>query len=67
MMTVHPLILTHYATKIMDDLHGCIDEINKSCPRVEGFALIEPLEITVDNVKSHLVRRLCTGWIDGNL
>lgn len=65
MMTVHPLILNHYATQIMDDLHDCIDKIKISCPKCEGFALIEPLEVTVDKVKSHLVRRLCTGWIDG--
>lgn len=64
MMVAHPLILIHYSTQIMDILHDCLAKIKVSCPQVEGFTLIETLEITVDTVKACLVKNICNQWVD---
>lgn len=65
MMLAHPLILIHYSTQIMDLLHDCLDKIKTSCPKVEGFTLIQPLEYAIDTVKTCLVKKICRGWVEG--
>lgn len=67
MMVAHPLILVHYSTQIMDLLHDCLDKIKITCPKVEGFTLIEPLEFAINTVKTCLVKKICRGWVDGTL
>ena len=65
MMVAHPLILVHYSTQIMDLLHDCLDKIKITCPKVEGFTLIEPLEFAINTVKTCLVKKICRGWVEG--
>ena len=62
-LTVHPIILINYSTKIMDALSSTISEIKPFYSSDDGISVFQSFSATVESVKSCLVKSICQGTV----
>jgi hypothetical protein len=62
-LEAHPIMIVHFATRIMETLTGFQSDIKIFYSGDEGQSVNNSLNATIDTVKDFLVEKICQGWV----